>query len=294
MLAPPRTPQSPGASAPLLVPSGTVLPVFLELWRFHPCHYNPRMAIYDHYAEVYDDSGQIAFSIKMIPYLEGLLQLHPAPGCSMLDLACGTGTVALSFAKQGWEVYGVDASQAMLQQARQKAEQTGQELILSRQDMREFLVPHPLALITCLYDSLNYMLSLGDLKRVFRRVAASLLPDGVFMGDMNTQVTLEEVWGNNTFFIEREGIALVMLSSFESQSGLSTVDIAGFVRRDDGRYSRFDEHHEEVAYQDDTVRAALESTGLRVEAAYECFRFEPPEEDARRIMWVARKPGDRR
>jgi predicted TPR repeat methyltransferase len=252
------------------------------------------MAIYDHYAEVYDDSGQIAFSIKMIPYLEGMLELHPAPGRSMLDLACGTGTVALSFAQQGWEVYGVDASPAMLDQAKHKAAQTGQELILSRQDMREFVVPHSFALITCLYDSLNYMLSLGDLKQVFRRVAAALLPDGVFMGDMNTRVTLEQVWGNNTFFIEREGIALVMLSSFEAQSGLSTVDIAGFVRRDDGRYSRFDEHHAEVAYHDDEVRAALEAAGLKVEAAYNCFLFEPAEEDARRIMWVARKPRDRR
>ncbi|KPL22694.1 MAG: hypothetical protein AMJ93_06575 [Anaerolineae bacterium SM23_84] len=252
------------------------------------------MAIYDQYAKVYDDSGQIAFSIKMIPYLEGLLQLHPVPGCTMLDLACGTGTVALSFAKQGWEVYGVDASQPMLDQAKQKAEQTSQELILSQQDMRAFVVPHRLALITCLYDSLNYMLSLGDLTQVFRCVAAALLPDGVFMGDMNTRVTLEEVWGNNTFFVEREGIALVMLSSFESQSGLSTVDIAGFVRQDDGRYSRFDEHHAEIAYPDEQVRAALEAAGLQVEAAYECFHFEPPEEDARRIMWVARKPGDRR
>jgi len=249
------------------------------------------MAIYDHYARVYDDSGQIAFSIKMIPYLDDLLQRHPVPGRSMLDLACGTGTVALSFAQQGWDVYGVDASSGMLGQARKKAEQTGQKLTLSQQDMRHFVLPHRVALVTCLYDSLNYMLTLADLEQVLRRVAAALLPNGVFMADMNTQVTLEEVWGNNTFFVEREDLALILCSGYEAETRLSTVHIVGFVRQEDGLYSRFEEHHTEVAYEQEEVHTTLEKAGLRVEALYECFLFKPPDAETRRIMWVARKPG---
>jgi SAM-dependent methyltransferase len=249
------------------------------------------MAIYDHYAQVYDDSGQIAFSIKMIPYLDGLLQRHPAPLRSMLDLACGTGTVALSFAQQGWEVYGVDASSGMLDQARQKAQQTGHGLTLSQQDMRHFVLPHPVSLVTCLYDSLNYMLTMADLQQVLRRVAATLLPGGVFMADMNTQVTLEQVWGNNTFFVEREDLALVLRSGYEPETRLSTVHIIGFVRQADGRYSRFDEHHAEIAYEEEEVHAALEAAGLQAEASYKCFLFEPTDTETRRIMWVARKPG---
>lgn len=248
------------------------------------------MAIYDHYARVYDDSGQIAFSIKMIPYLDDLLRRHPAPGRSMLDLACGTGTVALSFAQQAWEVYGVDASSGMLDQARQKAEQTGQNLTLSQQDMRRFVLPDPVALVTCLYDSLNYMLTLADLEQVLRGVAAALLPGGVFMADMNTQVTLEQVWGNNVFFVEREDMALILRSGYEPKTRLSTVHIVGFVRQEDGLYSRFDEHHAEIAYEDDELRTALERAGLQLEASYKCFLFEPPDAETRRVMWVARKP----
>jgi len=250
------------------------------------------MSIYDHYARVYDDSGQIVFSIKMIPYLDGLLQRHPAPGRSMLDLACGTGTVALSFARQGWEVYGIDASSSMLAQARRKMEETGYEIALSQQDMRSFVLPRPVALVTCLYDSLNYMLTLSDLQKVFQRVAAALVPDGLFMGDMNTQETLEHVWGNNTFFIENKNLAVILRSGYDAQTHLSTVHIVGFVRQKNGLYSRFDEHHAEIAYENDEIRAALQAAGLRVEAAYECFSFEPPGEKTRRIMWVARKPTD--
>ena len=247
------------------------------------------MAIYDHYARVYDDSGQISFSMKMIPYLADLMARHRPPGQSMLDLACGTGTVALSFAQRGWEVHGVDASGGMLAQARAKAAQVGQELVLSQQDMRSFVLPHPVALITCLYDSLNYMLMLSDLEEVFRRVAVALVTHGVFMADMNTQVTLEEVWGNNTFFIEGEEMVLILRSRYERETRLSTVEIVGFVRQEDGLYSRFDEQHTEIAHTTTEVHGALERAGLEVEACYDCFLFEPPSEHTRRIMWVARK-----
>jgi ubiquinone/menaquinone biosynthesis C-methylase UbiE len=247
------------------------------------------MYIYDRYAEVYDESGQIGFSLRMIPYLDELLQRHPAPGRSLLDLACGTGTIALSFAQRGWEVYGVDASTRMLDQARRKAEHTAQQVILSQQDMRQFTVPHRVGLATCLYDSLNYMLTLADLRQVFARVASVLLPGGLLMADMNTQEALEHVWGNNTFFVEGRHLTVVMDSGYDSETGLSTVHIVGFVQQANGLYDRFDEHHTEIAYDNDVVRSALEEAGLYVQAMYECFDFHPPDEETRRIMWVARK-----
>jgi ubiquinone/menaquinone biosynthesis C-methylase UbiE len=247
------------------------------------------MTIYNHYAQVYDKSGQIAFSLKMIPYLDELLQRHPVPGRSMLDLACGTGTVALSFAQQGWEVYGVDGSSAMLAQARRKAQEFGQQPSFSQQDMRQFVLPHPVALVTCLYDSLNYMLTLPDLQQVFQRVADALMPGGVFMGDMNTQQMLEEVWDNNTFFFEDQTMTLIMQSDYQPQTRLSTVHLVGFVRQDNGLYTRFDEMHTEVAYAQEDVQTALEAAGLSLEAAYDCFSFDQVDSETRRIMWVARK-----
>ena len=59
------------------------------------------MAIYQDYAAVYDRSGQLAFSLKMIPYLARLLERHPVAGHTLLELACGTGTVAVAMAQAG-------------------------------------------------------------------------------------------------------------------------------------------------------------------------------------------------
>ena len=84
---------------------------------------------------------------------------------------------------------------------------------------------------------------------------------------------------------------LILLSGYEAPTGLSTVHIIGFVRKPDGQYSRFDEHHTEVAYEAERVTTSLESAGLQVEAAYDCFEISAPSARSRRIMWVARKPG---
>lgn len=78
------------------------------------------MTIYTDYAAVYDASGQIAFSEQMIPYLARILERHPVGKGRMLDLACGTGTVAIAMALQDWQVTGVDGSEAMLAEARLK------------------------------------------------------------------------------------------------------------------------------------------------------------------------------
>jgi 2-polyprenyl-3-methyl-5-hydroxy-6-metoxy-1,4-benzoquinol methylase len=259
------------------------------LWQLAHSRYNRPVTIYGRYAEVYDSSGQVGFSLKMIPYLRELLRRHPAPGRSMLDLACGTGTVALAFAQQGWEVYGIDGSSSMLDQARNKARETSVQPAFSQQDMRAFILPRAVDLVTCLYDSLNYMLTLDDLAQVFHCVGQALRPGSLFMADMNTQEMLEHIWDNNTFFVEGRDLAIVMQSHYEPDIRLSTVRLTGFVRQATGLYDRFDESHVEAAYDSSAVRQALQDGGFRVEAAYECFAFDPAQRETHRVMWVARR-----
>jgi ubiquinone/menaquinone biosynthesis C-methylase UbiE len=60
-------------------------------------------------------------------------QAAPAPGQRILDLGCGTGTLALQVKRREprAELVGLDADPEMLAQARQKAEQAGVELELT-------------------------------------------------------------------------------------------------------------------------------------------------------------------
>lgn len=247
------------------------------------------MSIYDRYAEVYDESGQIFFSLRMIDYLRELLDRHgPLPGQTALDLACGTGTVALALAQQGLKVYAIDGSPAMIAQAQRKVQEIGADVTLSCQDMRSFTLPAPVDLVTCLYDSLNYLLTPADLSQAFRQVRKALRPGGLFLADVNTPAALTHIWGCDTYFGESPTVSIAMQNTYDEACRQSTVTITGFVRRGD-LYERFQEEHVQRGYTPAEVAAALTRAGLGLAAQYDCFSFAAPGPASQRIMYVARR-----
>lgn len=60
------------------------------------------------------------------------------PPARVLDLCCGPGRHALELARRGFEVTGVDRTQAYLDEARRRADVSTLKLELLRQDMRTF------------------------------------------------------------------------------------------------------------------------------------------------------------
>jgi SAM-dependent methyltransferase len=244
------------------------------------------LTIYHRYAEIYDRSGQITFSLRMIPYLLELLERHGFEGQTMLDLACGTGTVALAFATRGWRVYGLDASEAMLAEARRKSEEAGVPLLLSQQDMRSFILPERVDLITCLFDSLNYLLTTEDLQRAFSQVVTHLAPGGLFVCDMNSIWALSEIWDHNTYFSESEDLSIIMQSDYDGATHVATVRMVAFIRRG-ALFERIEETHVERGYSERTVSGAMDRAGLQVLAIYECFTFDAPGSRSPRVLWLA-------
>ena len=248
------------------------------------------MSIYREYARVYDGSGQLGFSLKLIPYLNNILERHPVGGRTMLELACGTGTVALAFAGAGWRVYAIDGSAEMLEEARAKAEKGEASAIWSQQDMRQFVLPERLHLATCLYDSMNYMLTSEDLLAVFRRVSGSLLPGGLFLFDMNTAWAFATIWDDQTYFEDSPELSVVLRSEYDSLRQRTSVVVTCFERVGD-LYHKIVERHTEQAYPPEQIATLLTDAGFVVEATYDCFSFREPSPTTCRIMWVARCPG---
>jgi SAM-dependent methyltransferase len=268
------------------------------------------MSIYCDYAPFYDGSGQIRFAVLMGQYLREALTLHPVAGRRALDLACGTGTLAAILADDGWEVVGLDRSEPMLARARARADEAPLgRLTFVQGDMRElriendewsndtataahssFFIRHSsFDLVTCTYDSLNYLLTERDLERCFVGAARALRPNGLFFADMNTRHFLEYDWGVCEV-LERPGFVQVTQSHFDPASACSTMALTGFAGADERGYRRFDETHVERAYAPEVVADLLAAAGLRVEAAYDCFTFQPAHERSQRIAWLARKP----
>jgi ubiquinone/menaquinone biosynthesis C-methylase UbiE len=99
----------------------------------------------------------------------------------LVELAVGNGRVAIPVAQATRRrVIGLDLSPAMLDQARERAAAAGVELELREQDMREFSLDEPAALIYCPFRALLHLPTWADRRRTFERVAASLRPGGRF------------------------------------------------------------------------------------------------------------------
>ncbi|MCS6839677.1 MAG: class I SAM-dependent methyltransferase [Roseiflexaceae bacterium] len=262
--------------------------------------------IYHAYAPFYDGSGQIRFAVLFANYLLGdILPRHPVAGRRALDLACGTGTLALILVDAGWFVIGVDRSSAMIAIARSRAQSVDaairpqfieadirwlwQETMgVEQTEAAEALRRGAFDLVTCTYDSLNYMLTEEDLKACFSTAAEALAPGGLFVADMNTHYFLEHEWGE-VEVIERPGFIQVSRSRFDPATACSTMRLIGFVGDDDSGYERFEEVHVERAYAPETVASLIAAAGLTVEAVYDCFTTQPIGERTQRIAWVARK-----
>ena len=118
-------------------------------------------------------------------YIHALFARFAPAATRVVDLACGTGNVSFALHRLGYEVTGVDRSEAMLEVAREKATDTGVEFV--QQDLRQLGALGPFDAATCLYDSINYLLAPADIDAALRGTQAIVQPGGLFVFDICTE-----------------------------------------------------------------------------------------------------------
>ncbi len=139
---------------------------------------------YQRLSQIYD-LDWAGFCLNYVGIIVPLLDGRGIERARILDLACGTGGLAIELAGYGHTVLGLDSSPEMIALAKAKsANVTGVSFEI--QDMAAFQAEGKFDLITCVFDSINYLVDPASLAALFRRVAATLTPDGLFIFDSNT------------------------------------------------------------------------------------------------------------
>lgn len=203
----------------------------------------------------------------------------------ILDLATGTGSIALELACRAYEVTGVDSSPGMIEVARDKARSRELPVRFLRQDMRRLrLEPASFDLVTCIYDSLNYLTEPRDLARAFRGVSRALRAGGLFIFDLNTAFAFaEELFAQENM---SEGpVRYRWFSSYDAQARICRVDMEFWT--DDGKHFR--EVHFQRAYTHDEIEHLLEQASLKLLDCYEAYTMLPSGKQSDRIFYVASK-----
>jgi len=215
----------------------------------------------------------------------------------ILELACGTGTVALEFAQRGCEVVGVDISEGMVKVAREKAKQMG----LTRharfyvQDIADLNLPEepPFDLAICVFDSLNYITEPKRLARVFVRTFPHLRSGGYFVFDLNSEYALRErLFDQDNLSDDEETTPLYYFwrSHYDEGRRLCRVDMWFAVKDKRGEWKRFREVHWQRAYSIEEIRKMAEAAGWQWVKVLDAYTYRPPHVESERWYFVLRRP----
>ncbi|EYB69618.1 type 11 methyltransferase [Deinococcus phoenicis] len=204
-----------------------------------------------------------------------------------LDLACGTGGFTRELWQAGFRVHGVDGSPDMLEVAR---ERLPAGVTLSLGDLRTFELGETFDLVTCVFDSLNNLLTSTDLGAALGRARAHLRPGGLLACDLNTRLGVRELWEDSCI----EGLARTPEGQevhyhwshhHEPEEDVGVVQ--AFCRVEDGQggLQEFVEEHRERGYDPADLDPLLRDAGFTRWEILEYPDYAPPEPQTPRV-WV--------
>ena len=245
------------------------------------------MSAYESLAFSYDALTYDVPYPEIAAFFERVLKRSGVEAQTVLDLACGTGSLSLLLAQKGYSVLGVDCSEEMLTVASEKS----MELALPEppfwicQKMQRLRLPYPVDAAVCSLDSVNYVTDPDDLAEAFRRVHLFLNPDGLFVFDINTPEKFARIDGES-YVREDEGVFCVWQAAVED--GLCAYQFDIFEQEDDV-WHRAQETHEERIYEPAQLTAMLEQAGFTEIKTYGDQSFAPVQGGEDRIYFTARK-----
>lgn len=248
------------------------------------------MDAYTGFAYVYDEYMDNIPYEEWSVYLIELLKENGITGeMAIADLGCGTGTVTMLLDKAGYSMVGIDIAEEMLTIASEKTYDSEQEIIYSLQDMRDFALPYEVDAMVSIADSMNYITSYDDIRRVFECVYENLAKGGVFIFDLKTIHFFRDVLADNTYAENRDNSAFIWDNSYDENTRNNCYDLAVFIENEDGTFDRYEENHYQHGFETEEVLRAANEAGLDVLHIYDAFTHNEPGQDSERLYYILQK-----
>lgn len=245
------------------------------------------MASYEALAGCYDALTQDVDYARRADFIEKLMRRSRIPVRTVLDLACGTGSMTYLLSRRGYELIGADGSEDMLAAAREKcADLPGEPPIFLHQDMPKLDLYGTVEAAVCCLDSLNYLTSPKDVQRTFFRLRLFVEPGGILIFDVNTPHKLRSLDGQ-VFLDEREDVYCVWRTEFEKRSRICSYFMDIFTRQPGGSWRRSFEEHRQRAYEVEELKSWLMEAGFVNIRTYGDCRMSAPKEGEQRIYFSA-------
>ncbi len=227
------------------------------------------------------DEKRIAGSVDEVTKIIKLLDVRP--GANVLDLACGTGRIALEFARRGFDVIGVDRTGIYLDHARQQAEKENLKIELVHEDMRNFLRPNTFDVVVNMYTAFGYFEDQADDRLVLDNVCASLKPGGRLLIDMHGKETLAKIFQEH-IYTEKDGE--IFLQEHKVTQNWSWMQTKWIIFKGNERTESSFSHR---LYSGTEIAAQLTACGFSGADVYGDLDGPPYDNNAKRLIAVGYK-----
>ena len=245
--------------------------------------------IYDLIAPFYDSVNSHIDYKSWADFIEKIFQKEMKQKPELvLDLGCGTGRMTVELSRRGYDMTGIDYSTEMLGIARDEAANEGHDILWLCQDMREFELYGTVDAAVCCLDCINHLESEDDLQKCFSLVHNYLIPDGIFVFDINAKHKFENYYGNNTYVMEENNVFCVWENEYDEKEEICDFYITLFEQIKGGKYIRHEETQRERMFTLEKVKESLKKCNLEFLGAYDDFDFNPGDDSSDRIYIVAK------
>lgn len=143
--------------------------------------------VYEKLAPIYDEVMYDVDYEEWADFIDTVIQHHRNETATVLELACGTGSLSLLLDELDcYEITATDASADMLKVARIKAGEANAGIKWKQIDFLDIRLEEEYDAVLILFDSINYLTETAQIEKLLQQVRKVIKPDGIFIFDFTT------------------------------------------------------------------------------------------------------------
>ena len=245
---------------------------------------------YTSLAPLYDTLMEDVDYESWADFIDEIIQTHLPDTVSLLEMACGTGSLALALAElECYEIIATDKSVEMIEIARRKPQDFTGQVEFRTLDFLDIHLKETFNCIFTVFDSVNYLMSEQEIKQFLLQSHRVLNQKGLLIYDFSTpKNSLESV----DYLNENEGdngrLRYFRSSTYdpEAKIHLNEFEIQEIEHGTGRILNSYRETHEQRAYSLDQMLSIVKQTSYHLVAKYEGFDLVDADENSARVTMV--------
>lgn len=242
-------------------------------------------------AEIYDEVMSDVDYETWTDYIDEIILAHNPEAMDVLELACGTGTMALSLEELDcYHITATDASPHMIRIAREKADRIHSDVEFKTMNFLNLKFDKLFDVVYMVFDSLNYLHSEEDLLDLHNNVRQILKPGGIFVYDFTTPRNSRKAihFLNNEQRVINRHYRYRRNSMYDEKEKIHTNRF--YIEKTNPHTRKviesYREEHRQKIYTQREIETMIKKTDFRILQAYDGFELKPAHSRSLRITMV--------